>query len=150
MSKHEQPDSVMRMVAEQCPGALEPEVRKAYEKWTRFPADSRKEDDLQALCECALLRYDVEFIHLPRQLREKQKPGWPDLTFCVFRTLEYYYTSWPCAVELKSKGGKLSAEQVTCLTTMKKNGWHTYVLREYEPFRDILLGKDVPEWEPGD
>ena len=142
------PDSVMRLVAEQCPEVLEPEVRKAYEKWTRFPADARSESDLQSLCESTLMRYGIAYLHLSFKAREKK--GWPDLTFCLFRTLEYYYTSWPCAVELKSKGGKLSGEQVTCLTTMKKNGWHTYVLREYEPFRDILLGKDVPEWEPGD
>jgi len=100
-------------------------------------ADLRDEKRLQTLCEQELHRRDIAYLHLSYRAREKK--GWPDLTFALF--------TYPIAVELKSETGRLSQDQIECLTLMRENGWKVYVLRNIKDFVDMLNGHPVKEWE---
>ena len=102
--------------------------------------DAKAEKELQAQCETLLRWRDIAALHLSYRAREKK--GWPDLVFCIRIGGE----SWPCAVELKCATGKLSQDQRDMLTAMKANGWHTYVLRDYDTMIALLDGERPDEW----
>ncbi len=94
----------------------------------RVEAEQSLESKLQKLCEQELSRKGIAFLHLSFRAREKK--GWPDLVFCV--------RGMPVAVELKAATGKLTPEQQRMRLQMKANGWHFYVVRSFDVFRDVL------------
>ena len=108
--------------------------------------DVKLEKDLQGLCENELHRKGYAFLHLSIFAREKS--GWPDLVFSLRRRGGVQGIGIPCAVELKSATGKLSAEQIKMLTRMKNDGWAVFVMRNFDTFRDLLLGHMPEEWAP--
>lgn len=97
-------------------------------------ADERAEKKLQSECEKELHRRKIAYLHLSPRAREKK--GWPDLTFA----LKLFPCTYPVAVELKSKSGKLSQDQVRVLTQMHENGWRVFVMRDMKSFIDLLNG----------
>jgi len=94
------------------------------------------ENALQRLCELELNRRGIKYLHLSYRAREKA--GWPDLTFAL--------PGRPMAVELKTATGKPSNVQIEMLSSMKANGWETYVLRELEVFIELLNGQPICQW----
>lgn len=117
-------------------------------------AEIKLEKDLQKLCEQELSRRNIEYLHLSPRAREKV--GWPDLTFArrIFVTGVYYRKAGevqefalPVACELKGPDGKLSEEQIMCLSKMKDNGWTTFVCRTFDEFVGIFKGT-TKEWKP--
>lgn len=124
-------------LAKIAPGSV-PRTREEIAMPTK--EDVKNERELQSLAELELHRKDIAYLHLSPKAREKK--GWPDLTFCFWRN----YVLFPCAVELKSAGGKLSKDQVDCLSRMKRNGWRVYVIRSLVTFVDLLNSNPVEEW----
>ena len=101
----------------------------------------KDEAALQKLCEQELSRRSIEFLHLSYRAREKK--GYPDLTFCVrFPSAHnpHDYVIEPFAVELKTKDGRLSADQMDTLKRMASNGWTVRVIRSFESFVKLLRG----------
>ena len=119
---------------------MRPEDRKALDvptvKDCTSKADLALERDLQKNCESELSRMGIAFLHLSPRAREKR--GWPDLVFAL--------SGRPIAVELKSPTGDLSEDQVVMLAQMKRNGWETYVIRDFDIFKRILTygQQDMP------
>ena len=89
------------------------------------------EKGLQTLCEQELSRRGIEYLHISHRAREKK--GWPDLVFAL--------AGRAVAVELKSRSGKLSADQERVLANMRHNGWAVHVVREFVSFVQILRGE---------
>lgn len=138
-----------RMKIEDLPESYQEQARAQLERSERKPvirredlstvADDLAERELQKLCELELSRREIPFLHLSPRAREKR--GWPDLTFAMPSTGQ------AIAVELKVKGGKLSQDQIMMLTRMKASGWHVYVIRSFDLFRDLLNGYQITQWE---
>jgi len=114
-----------------------PGIPPVREEDLSIKADDKAERELQRICEQELCRRGIAFLHI--SFRGREKRGWPDLTFAL--------EGRPIAVELKSQSGKLSEDQVKCLTEMKANGWEVYVLRAFQDFWYLLEGNTVKQWE---
>ena len=101
----------------------------------------KAEKELQRLCELELHGRGIVYLHLSPKAREKS--GWPDLCFPLPESGRF------TAVELKSKRGRLSQEQVDVLENMKDCGAAVYVIRDMVDFIDVLNGEYVMQWQPG-
>ena len=125
-----------KVIPEEIAARMRPEDRERYGIITAGDAVARgeareaveEETELQGACEGFLGRKDVAALHL--SLRAREKKGWPDLTFT--------WHGVPMAVELKSRTGKLKADQIRVLKQMKRNGCNCFVIRNYDDFRELL------------
>lgn len=91
----------------------------------------KQEKDLQRLCEQELARRGIPFLHLSVKAREKR--GWPDLVFP-------HFAGRFMAVELKTKNGKLSRDQIDCLNSLHVAFAMCAVVRSYTDFCGLLDG----------
>jgi hypothetical protein len=111
------------------------EHEKQEESDTR--AGYEYERELQRLCEGSLAQKEIWFHHLSTRAREST--GMPDLLFVL--------SGRPCAVELKSRTGKLRKEQREVMARMKSNGWEVYLIRSWEEWLGVFDLK-TKQWEP--
>jgi hypothetical protein len=88
------------------------------------------ERTLQDLCEKELNRRGIWFLHLSPRAREKE--GAPDLMFTHPITHRF------CGVELKSKTGEPSPEQIKTLVQLHSNGAMTGLFRSFPQFLSFL------------
>lgn len=116
---------------------LNPPPKPFYDKGAAEVCDQAgmfdEESQLEKLCELELSRRGIPFIHLSSKAREKI--GWPDLTFprpCDGKA---------CAVELKSKTGTATKDQLETLAMFRKCGAVAEVVRTYERFVQIVEGR---------
>jgi hypothetical protein len=92
-----------------------------------------QEAELQDLCEKELHRRGIPYIHLSPKAREAI--GWPDLTFprpCDGKA---------CAVELKSKTGVATKEQLDTLLMFRGCNAVGEVVRTFDRFVQIVEGR---------
>ena len=97
--------------------------------------DKEGEKELQRLAGQLLTLRGIPFVHLSTRVRESA--GWPDLTF----SLNGHFI----AVELKTKAGKLSEDQIGTLTKLVSSPSRAqcHVCRTFVQFMAILDGGGV-------
>jgi len=124
---------------------MKPEDRKAagivLPEEAAAKHEARQKRELQRLCEQELSRRGIVYPHLSPRAREAA--GWPDLTFAL--------GGRPVAVQVRTKSGKLSPNEVELLAAMRANGWRVYVVRGlpgFDTFRDLLNGHRPKQWVP--
>lgn len=124
---HELPEHMIR--------CMSPEVRRSLGIATIQEAqqahDCRVEKDLLRLCQQELSRRGVLVVHHLSH-RAREHAGYPDLTFALNGT--------PCACELKTARGIVSAAQEACHDAMMMDGWQVRVCRSFDEFREWLDG----------
>ncbi len=97
-------------------------------KELKLSRTEEKEAQLQRDCEEYLTKIGAWWLHLRNAKRNKV--GVPDLII-VYRGKIY-------GIELKSRGGKATKEQLINLAYLKAQGAVTGVIRSFEEFREIL------------
>lgn len=97
--------------------------------------DKEGEKELQRLAGQLLTIRGIPFLHLSNRARESA--GWPDLTFCLNGNF--------IAVELKTKAGKLSHDQISTLDKLTRSPSRAqcHVCRTFVQFVAILDGGGV-------
>ena len=109
------------------------------------------EKNLLNTCRMLATRRGVAIIlHVPNSAAKcKGMADLPDLMFSVIRHrcgVTPVPVAIPCAVELKTKTGRLSEGQQQTLAALRSDGWVTAVIRDAEKFLEFLGGPMDREW----
>lgn len=101
-------------------------------------AEAKEEKVLQQMIANCLLRMGIEFNASRMDKKTTCRTGWPDFVFALRDSIG---RGVPCAIEVKTKTGRLTTEQQDILRRLAANGWQTAVIRSYDEFLQFLRDK---------